>query len=368
MITRSKAMAEIKNFNLNIQSFSGEQESVSWFLDQVCQMKTLFSWSDEVALLFLKGKLSGVAKEFVATNPKFSNANFDNTCKYLKDFFESDSNPTTNLLALNQLHLLPGETIKNFAHRIESMVAKTYTSVTDSKALNQIKSLQLINGLPQNLKEILIVEDSTNDFNKLVAKANKFVVAKTTLQVLESNHIFSPPADKAENVNQLQAQIDKLTLKMSEIKCQFCNQNHSLAQCQLFKDTLNPKPESKVINNVNRVEKSNEQSDMCHFCNKNGHIMAQCRTYLATLRQEFQSVYQDQPQFVTPRFPHYNYEPPRYQNQRFPNTSYNHQNRSRQHRPNFQPRYGQNFQQRRPNSQQTKPKEPAYDLNWNRGY
>lgn len=353
MRTRAQAMADAKNFNLNIQNFSGENESVAWFLDQICQMKELFTWSNEVALCFLKGKLTGVARDYVANNPRFKNAGFENTCKHLREFFEAEENPTANLMHLNHISLLPGESIRNFGHRIESLVARTYTSVNDQKALNQIKSLQLINGLPPNMKEVLILEDSS-DFNKLLDKAAKIANAKTTVQVL-NHHAPVSNNSNADDLKRLESQIQNLTLKLNEIKCQFCNQPHTLAECQAFKATIS-KDKADSCNHIT-VDHSERRDVMCHFCNKKGHIMAHCRLYLASTRPH-NDFYQNQhPRYVTPRFPHYNYPPP----PRFNSNNQRYPQQRRQFRPNgHTPNYDQN---------QTFPKQTfQQNLNSRRGY
>lgn len=233
-----------KSYNIHIASFNGEAEKVKWFCDQLKELKSLNQWSDEVALLFLKSKLCGSAQEWFSLSPSCKNIKtFDEACKKLIDFFSERDTPTTNLLALQNIHLLPGETVRNLAFRIETMTSKTYPLVSDPAVLNQIMSVQLLNALPMSIQEKLMLDDDS-DFKKLVEKAHKIALRSQNLKLLEANTITASTstlvANDQQNMLALQSKIEQLTIKLNEnqTKCQFCGSNHLTVNCQAFKNSI----------------------------------------------------------------------------------------------------------------------------------
>lgn len=303
IVTRSKAkMAE--KLNVNIQNYSGD-DSPEWFLDQISELKRLNNWSDEIALLFLKSKLIGNAKAYFQNCPDLKNASYSTAVKNLTNFFASESNPTTSLIMLNNLTLLPGETIKNLSHRLDTLVAKTYSTVTDAKALNQIKSVQLLNALPVKLKEKLILEPLT-DYKALVNKAHDIATAEQAMKQAEVHNIMN--VAPISDINSIRDQLRLLSNEVTILKstCSFCNEAHSLAQCQQFKLSLNPKAE-----NVNHIaSKSYFQKDKvrCHFCHRTGHFMRECRDYQRSLNNGNRRGNQQNSRHQNPRYQqNYNY-------------------------------------------------------------
>lgn len=277
IITRAKNYEMAEKINISIQNYNGD-ESPEWFLEQLCDLKKLNGWSDEIALLFLKSKLTGNARQYFQTSPEFRNVKFDEAIILIKSFFSNDDSPSTNLLTLNNIQLLPGESIKNFGHRINTLVAKTYNSVTDPKALNQIKSLQLINALPLNLKEKLMLE-KTDNFKDLIDKAHSISTAQQTILQAEAHNILSSvPVNK--DLVHIQNQIDSLNNKINLLQnCSYCNDSHSLAECTKFRDLIKHGG-SETVNFARMNNTFKGKRIICFYCKKPGHKQNMCRKFI----------------------------------------------------------------------------------------
>lgn len=314
-------MESNKTVNFNIQNYKGDTEFLDLFISQIKEIKEINKWEDPVAILYLKSKLEGPALKWMATSPSCLNIKtLDELCEKLKAFFGSETTPATNLLSFQNISLMPGETIKNLAHRIETLCSKTYTQVSDDKTKNQIQSFQLLNALPMSIKQKLIHEDTT-DFATLVDKANKIVLTEQSLKMFESNMLVEQTMPKPENqqMNEVINKIQDLSLKLDQSqKCQFCNESHKLDMCPKFKEVLQPKNESSnpIVAHIdaNRSNHSRNQNNVltCLFCHKVGHPMSRCRFYLNSSNQT--------PQFYAPFVPNSNRFPTYYPRNNFSNT------------------------------------------------
>ena len=310
-ITRSKMATQQteecnshKNFIFNINCFDGNSENVDWFLAQINDLKKINNWPEDVALLFLKSKLTGPAQIYFANSQSCSGTiTFTEACDKLRNFFKKDSTPSSNLAQFQSIQLNPGESIKNLAHRIDTMAHKTYNYVTDVLALNQIKSLQLLNALPHDIR-IKIVHENTDDFIKLVDKAHKIHLESSSLHVIQTNCLTSNIPESVQ-FNELKNQLAELSLKVNDKieNCQFCNNKHSLAHCPSFLQIMSNSSASSnaasgVVSNVNMQQESDVNFSspnnvlMCMFCHKTGHPMAKCYKYLDYQRNMSCQIYQ----------------------------------------------------------------------------
>ncbi|GBO20943.1 hypothetical protein AVEN_26603-1 [Araneus ventricosus] len=150
-------------FSIQIENFNGEPDKLELFIQQITDLKQINKWSDEMTFLFLKSKLAGSALSWYASNPTCKNkTSFDEAVTQLRAFFRNDSTSLSNSAELHNIQLMPGESIRNLAHRIQVSTSRTYNLLEDAAALNQIQSIQLFNALPLKMKQKLIHEDTKN--------------------------------------------------------------------------------------------------------------------------------------------------------------------------------------------------------------
>lgn len=300
MITRSKLKSfnnsnhkskimEDKQININIQYYSGD-ESPEWFLSQIDSLKAINKWSNDIALIHLKSKLTGNAKLYFQNDPDLNKLTYDLAKQKLLKFFSADNNPSANLVLLNNMYLIPGETIRNFGQRVNTLVSKTYNSVNDVNALNQIKSLHFINALPTDLKEKLLLEN-TSKFDDLIQRAHDITSVQQALKQAELHStIVQASNNNNREIQELNKQIESLTEKVQllQIKCQFCGSNeHIMSECNNFKTSVTPKAENvnyMARSNNNRQNFSRQNQNLsrqnritCFFCNRPGHVIRDCR-------------------------------------------------------------------------------------------
>lgn len=342
-----------QQINVNITPYQGDPDTVVWFTQQILSLKEINNWSQPVALLQFKSKLAGNALKWFSTSPTCADiSTIEDACCALINFFKEISSPSCKLLEFQGIVLEHNESIKNLSHRIQTSAVKTYPLIDNQRALSQIMSLQLLTALPPNLKKQLLTEDTT-DFDKLVVKASKLQNAENAL-TLTSNNVNTINSDTAKqnDLDKLQLQISQLTLQIANQNnsCSFCKENHTLANCPSFKMLINkqsPAESTPINHSVNHMQASNSYNRnnasksliKCHFCNKVGHIMANCRAYLASLNSQIHAQ-NFQPRY---RYPHsnYNYRYPNIQQHRYfnPQSSQPYQQQSFQ----YQPQNQQNF-------------------------
>jgi len=288
-----------RSFNFSIPLFSGESDKVKWFINQVKDLRKINGWPDEVALMFLKSRLAGSAQEWFSTSPSCHNADFEKACTYLDNFFSESSAPAANVLAFQQIQLIPGETIKNLAHRVEKLAVKTYDTITDSKAMNQVKSLQFLNALPIDIREKLMLQEES-DFGKLVEIAHKISVAHQGLGTLCTNFAAITQSQcsggvSSVNVETYKRHVDEYA-QQTPLICPYCGSGHLMKDCVEFRSVVRPQGENQYLNRLNvqndftaeafatRGAEFGKGPPFCMFCQKRGHSMANCWEYQASLR------------------------------------------------------------------------------------
>lgn len=311
-----------KNLNISIENFDGDPLKVSWFLSQIKDLKIINGWKDEAALLYLKSKLTGAARDWYASSPSCIDLEFHEACTKLEAFFKYESLPSSSIVELHNISLLPGETIKNLAHRIETLTVKTYPSVKDIKALSQIQSLHFLNALPLSLREKLILQDTT-DFQKLVEEAHKYSMAQQNFQQLESHAVVksSLPSEvtQTEDMTGFQSPGDSMGVVQQRV-CPFCSGDHFMMNCIGFQQSLQAN-NTDVVAQVSAwqstnnafptrapgVETLNAVSLPCLYCHRYGHPMSRCYDFQSlgsavqtNTRDQSSGYYQNRQQYREP--------------------------------------------------------------------
>ncbi|GBN41151.1 hypothetical protein AVEN_178169-1 [Araneus ventricosus] len=272
-------------FSIQIENFNGEPDKLEWFIQQITDLKQINKWSDEMTFLFLKSKLAGSALSWYASNPTCKNVTtFDDAVTQLRAFFRNDSTPLSNSAELHNIQLMPGESIRNLAHRIQVLTSRTYNLLEDAAALNQIQSIQLLNALPLKMKQKLIHEDTKN-FSSLVEKAQKIVLTEQSLNLM---HIASSPQMEESNsqnkiLEELKNQIENLSNKVQNMQITY---THSSTTSDQGNDSA---VQAYGINYTGQYFTPQNMSPqqgsiICSFYQKRNHTMSQCFQFKRHLR------------------------------------------------------------------------------------
>ncbi|GBL80888.1 hypothetical protein AVEN_88184-1 [Araneus ventricosus] len=179
---------------------------------------------------------------------------------------------------------MPGESIRNLAHRIQVLTSRTYNLLEDAAALNQIQSIQLLNALPLKMKQKLIHEDTKN-FSSLVEKAQKIVLTEQSLNLM---HIASSPQMEESNsqnkiLEELKNQIENLSNKVQNMQITY---THSSTTSDQGNDSA---VQAYGINYTGQYFTPQNMSPqqgsiICSFCQKRNHTMSQCFQFKRHLR------------------------------------------------------------------------------------
>lgn len=285
--------------NINIQTFDGSHDQVAWFCEQVQDYKHLFNLTDKEAIVLLKSKLTGNAISWYLSNPNIKDCeNLVTILDKMTDFFSNEVSPNNSLIALQNMHLLPGESIKSLAHRITVATSKTYK--VQPEALNQIVSLQLVSALPIEIKS-KIIEENLTDLSDIINRATHLKNVKDNLKILHahsltvSKPLIDPAINACETLEQkvktLAEEVKLLSINNSP-KCSFCSSaDHNMQNCTQFINSLKGiTNESQAVNFVDYKKKSfskEEKIVKCYFCNKRGHIKRDCYAYQASLKSKY---------------------------------------------------------------------------------
>lgn len=260
-------------YNFNIEPYFGDPESLQWFITQIRELKDLNDWDDKAALFFLKTKLKGSAQTFFQTSPACQSIqNFDEALTILANFFGNKLAPASAISNFNNIYMLPNESIRNLAHRIEIAAHAAYDFIQNDEALNKIKSIQLLNAIPVAIKTQLIFEDPKN-FNNIVNKASQ--IQESSLNSVQVNYVQNNQ-NSSKEVGELKNKVEELTHLVQNLisKCLICYGEHKVDNCPQLRNKPNQ-----------HNNKPNEHVPICQFCNKRGHIMPKCFQFLRTLNQ-----------------------------------------------------------------------------------
>lgn len=303
--------------NINIPTYDGSPNTLKFFIEQLQNLKSIQNLSEEHILFFLKSKLAGHALQYYISSPTCENiSTLAQAHEILRSFFVKESSAPTNLVNFQSIRLLPQESIKNLAYRIDSAARKTYTEVTDPKALGQIKFLQFLTALPADLRAKVIDRD-TSDYDTAVKVTQRLQDNLRSTSLLDSYNVAScthvnaePQIELQAEINALRQDINKLTVQANPTQqsvnatvCQLCNSlSHTALSCPLLAQSL-PLQQAHNVPQPDQNTQQFEQShtfpmqptlpNICHFCNKQGHAWADCRRYARMHRQFAQTSTQD---------------------------------------------------------------------------
>lgn len=276
------------NFQCHVAAFDGDPQTVNFFFGQIADLQAFNKWTDPQAIAFLKGKLVGSAQKFFIDSSEASKATDLNA---LKDIFVKFFRPKSAHVARSELfnlNLLPGESINNLAHRLDSLVKIVHDGISDDIAINSIKVNYFLQAIPQEFK-IKILEADINEFSKAVVKAQQLQ------DICSNSQILVPTTSSQPTIAELTAQINHLKEELQSVK----TSNNNEKDQSPFKRNNNRKRGFKNFDNKRKpyfksfAEKPFQNVIKCQYCNKNGHIMRNCFLF----KREVNESKEDKPRY-----------------------------------------------------------------------
>lgn len=268
-----------KHIPINITNFEGDHELLPFFFDQIRSVAEINKYNQQTTISLLKSKLTGPALKFFCQNPELLKSNdLDFIEKEFSAFFSPPSKCAASI-ELSGLTLLPAETIKNFAHRLNVLAATVYADITDKNAHDKIKFMKFLEAIPSNLR-IKIQEEGIYDYKTAVDRAQVLHEILHTEKVL---HAY-PSTSKsdiglAEQLREISEKINVLSLK-SDNKQAEENVNVRPDFKQKYRlDAMRHKKNFKSRHNFKRFSphKSFKRNiTTCQLCFKKGHEAHSC--------------------------------------------------------------------------------------------
>lgn len=281
MASSNTNYTQVRNFNLPIQPFSGDPEVMEFFFSQIKDISDINHYGDKQAIAYLKAHLSGPALKYYIEEPYFKHCN---TLKEIEQkfngFFKNTS--TTSVLSLHNFMILPSESVKSMAHRLNSLIAKVYPTLKDINSINEIKFSHFIAALPHDIKITLLKENITK-FDAAVDRAQALQdILISTVQTIPDTH--SAQIDKLNaEINSLSNTVNLLThnsTQSSSTRPPFYRNNRHNSHKPPFK----PKFQNRYQKKSQYFPRNhNNNGNFCTFCGRQNHIMKNCREFLAVI-------------------------------------------------------------------------------------
>lgn len=263
------------NFQFQVDDFCGDSSLVNFFFDQILTYEKLKGLSRDETVAFLKSKLKGPARQYMIEDPVLYKAtDFEFIQNRITDFFAKTSAPAT-LNDLNTLTILPHESIKNFAHRLNVLVTKVYPEIIDKDSSNHIKYVKFLSCLPSSIRRKLLEED-VKTYPKAVERA------QVLQDIFVQDNVFTT-SDSFQATEQLQSKIAELTEKINNLNfAQPVSQkknDSSPVREKKHHDRQNYQENYKTRHNFQPYQRRRfpqKQTERCQLCFRYGHSAKHC--------------------------------------------------------------------------------------------
>lgn len=271
-------MAPVQSkFSINILNFDGDPDLLDFFFDSLQELKEINKWSEKQTIIFFKTKITGVALKYFIESDTCSKLNtIEDIRKNFKAFFKKESREIS-LMNLNNLKLLPSESILNLAHRVENLVKKAYPNIVDVDALNDIKLQHFLNVLPLASKT-KILEAQIVNFDEAVKRAQIIQDVEISTNVLSCNNIVQPGLN--EEINLLKQEITDLKSQSQNVNKDKSHYNSKFSKHKHHNKFFKPRGQfhNNKFRNYNKDFRNsvNYKQKQCAFCGKFNHIMKNC--------------------------------------------------------------------------------------------
>lgn len=282
-------------FNININPFSGEQGTLEFFSEQINDLIKINKWSNEHAVIFLKSKLSGAALKYYLESPKLKNAQ---TVKEIFDDFKiffSSPSLASAIHELNSLHMLPAESVKNLAHRLNVLTRKVYPNINNESDLENIKFVKFLQIIPSDIR-LKILQDGITQYTPAVEKAQLFQEHSIQNEVLNNITFPSISSNFSEQLKTLQDQINSITQSSVQSNCQnktqvqLSDRDNSHYKNNPY-NSFHPTRKFRSVGQQNNFRSFNYNNKsfsrkFCKFCKMRNHNIDTCFKLLRNKSQQ----------------------------------------------------------------------------------
>lgn len=225
----------MSKLHLNISPFEGDPALIDFFFDQIKAYVSINKLKKDETIFLLKSKLAGPAQKYMLENPTLYNAtDLEFIEENFKKFFHKSA--TSKFNDFKNLSILPQESIKNFAHRLNFICSQVYENVKDTESLDSIKFVKFLDCLPSNIR-VKIQEENITNYKSAVERAQKLQEIMQDEQILDNNMSHNNVMEK------LCLLVDKLSVE------NFQNSNPVNTNC------------SEQVNNTNIKKKTPRAQD-----------------------------------------------------------------------------------------------------------
>jgi outer membrane murein-binding lipoprotein Lpp len=286
-------------FSVNINPFDGDPSYLKFFFVLLQESAKINSWTNEQTILCLKSKLTGAALKYLLETPELMVTNDIELIQSSFQNFFGQKSTNSAFTEFNNLIILPDESVKHFAHRLNVTTRDAYPDISDQNALNSIKLNKLLSSLPTNLR-IKLREENIRDFQKATTRAQE-------LQDIILNELL-PNNSSAQCINTISANLANLTSKVDSLAQNHTqthkqnNQAHSYSNNNFNNRNSFKTKNFRSRNNFSNFKNRNNQSIVCQLCFKPGHKALTCFKYVNRQRRE----QRQHPDYYRPRGSNFN--------------------------------------------------------------
>lgn len=170
--------------------------------------------------------------------------------------------------------MLPQETIKNFAHRLNVLSSKVYTNIKDKESIDHIKFVKFVACLPSNIR-VKLQEEDIKTFDKAVDRA------QILQDIFVQEQILIQPA--THSIDSVQEQLTKLTEKINYLT--LSDKNKSVEKSpESFHERSRPRKDylqsnfksRSTFNSGNRFRRQQNETIRCQLCHRRNHTADTC--------------------------------------------------------------------------------------------
>lgn len=156
--------------HISIAPFTGEPEQLEFFITQVTGVAACNKWNDKQTLTYARSKLKGPARNFFIKKTEY---NHISTSAELFAVLRAQFRKHNECHAISDFHTIAmqaDDSIRNFAHKLDSLAPKAHEVIKDKEALNSINFNKFISVIPNNF-HIHILQNNIKTYNDAVDKA-----------------------------------------------------------------------------------------------------------------------------------------------------------------------------------------------------
>lgn len=267
---------------ISVPNFNGDPKLLDFFFDQLRSYCSINKLSNDAVIHVLKDKLTDAALAYLIENKTLYNAtDLDFIQREFQKFFGQGS--YANFMSeFNNLKLLTGESIKNFAHRLNCIVPKAFPNLLDKDSLDSVKFPKFIDCLPNNIKTKLR-EENILQYDKAVERAH---LLSEIYHESDSKACANNSNDAVlEKLESLTKQLNNFCLYESN-DCKMINNVSHTRNQRNDRDFRNYRDNYKSrMPQRNQYNWKTKKIVVCQLCNKKNHDARSCFRWTRVQRE-----------------------------------------------------------------------------------